>query len=54
VIACRTLAETHSLATTKARIIKKITLAWDHCKALMEAFSYKPIPPAPTSPTTVD
>ena len=53
-IACRTLAETHSDSTTVPRMTRKITVTWGQASVLSEAWSWRPMPPAPTRPRMVD
>src|SRR5690606_14256964 len=53
-IACRTRAETHSLTSTVAKMAIRITLTRVQASSLRAALSWRPIPPAPTRPSTVD
>ena len=53
-IAWRTFADTHSLTITVARITSRISETWVHASVEIELSSCRPMPPAPTSPSTVD
>ena len=53
-IACRTLADTHSLTTTVAMITSRISDTCVQASVVIAALSGRPMPPAPTSPSTVD
>ena len=47
-------AETHSPSTTVDRIAIRITLTCGHASVFSDASSCRPMPPAPTRPSTVD
>src|SRR5262245_19524655 len=53
-IAWRTLAETHSLTTTVAMMISRMSDTWVQASMVIAALSGSPMPPAPTRPSTVD
>jgi hypothetical protein len=53
-IAWRTFAETHSLTTTVAIMIKSINDTRVQASVVIAAFRGRPMPPAPTRPSTVD
>ena len=53
-MACRTLADTHSLTTTVAMMISRISDTCVHDSVVIAALSGNPMPPAPTRPSTVD
>src|SRR5690606_26694107 len=53
-MASRTLAETHSAITTSTSISTNIVVTCAHCRLSLLASSCRPLPPAPTRPTTVD
>jgi hypothetical protein len=53
-MAWRTLAETHSLNTTVAMMIRRISNTCVQASAVIALLSGRPMPPAPTSPRTVD
>ena len=53
-IALRTRAVIHSLATTVARIMSRMTVTCGQANTLSEDSSARPSPPAPTRPSTVD
>src|SRR5215472_9958882 len=53
-IAWRTLAETHSLTTTVAMMMSRMSETWVQASVVIAALSGRPMPPAPTSPSTVD
>ena len=53
-MAWRTLAETHSLTITVAMMTRRIIETSVQARLRIEALSWRPMPPAPTSPSTVD
>src|SRR5258706_10917265 len=50
----RILAETHSLTTTVAMMISRISDTCVQASVVIAALSGRPMPPAPTRPSTVD
>ena len=53
-MAWRILAETHSLTTTVAMMISRMSDTWVQASMVIAALSGRPMPPAPTRPRTVD
>ena len=53
-IACRTFAETHSLTTTVAMTTNRTSETCVQASDVIAALSGRPMPPAPTRPSTVD
>src|SRR4029077_18501112 len=54
IMACRTLADTHSLNTTVAMMTSRMSDTCVHARVVIAALRGGPMPPAPTSPRTVD
>src|SRR4029079_18179940 len=53
-MAWRTLADTHSLTTTVPMMTSRISDTWVQASVVIAALRGRPMPPAPTRPSTVD